>query len=246
MTYYETGRPHRELEPLNIVETLSGFITSRNKDIKFLASCVVTNLLRLKHEKEKILEHFTAKEGKHDIKNLLNSQEEFLVKRTLWAISVMPPGDKTSMLQLIWPDLLASFQSKNEQIQGKVAAILANFSYNGLSPPSIPSFPSPFLSSLFFPLSSSLSSLPAYSPFLSPSLSLPPLSPSLPLSPPHLPPHSLLSSLFSSLSSPVSSPLLSPCNVTNHCFEKNRGKSFVFQREEIRHTSSPHPVAFFQ
>lgn len=44
----ESGRAHRELNPIAIAEVVSGLAESSNKSHKVFASCVVTNLLHIK------------------------------------------------------------------------------------------------------------------------------------------------------------------------------------------------------
>jgi hypothetical protein len=99
-----------------IVETVSGFTGSRNKDFKTLACCIITNLLRLKDGKclqnsevkclslhnhqtntlristANVYEFFSKGQGKEDIISMLSATDEYLQTRTLWALSVMPPG----------------------------------------------------------------------------------------------------------------------------------------------------------
>ena len=126
----ESGRAHRELAPMTIAKVVSKFAKSNNKDHSVYASCIITNLLHLKDSN--MYNYFAEKNGLQDILSFLESDNPFLQLRTLWGLSSMPAGDKTSLFQHIWKYVLRFLaDSSNPDHQAKACAVVSNFAYDG-------------------------------------------------------------------------------------------------------------------
>jgi hypothetical protein len=81
--FSESGRAHRDLNPLGIISIVYPFIESENKQQNILASCIITNLFRLNDSKsmsslynDKIFQENNPNPNQNNSSSFLQKAEE--------------------------------------------------------------------------------------------------------------------------------------------------------------------------
>ena len=80
---------------------------------------------------EQIQEFFVRGEGKKILFDLLESPNQYLQLRCLWALSNMPLEGKAELITIVFSQLIKLLASFNPDIQGRAARVFANFASVG-------------------------------------------------------------------------------------------------------------------